>query len=420
MPALTVTQLVELVNDTLSALELVTVEGEVEGLKVIQGKWVIFDLKDKDSLVRCFMPIWKYRAQVEDGMLVRVSGQPKLRPKGFFSFVLETIQPAGEGALRRAFELLKQKLEGEGLFALERKRPLPRFPHHIALITSREAAAYGDFLKVLRARQGGLTISFIHTAVQGEDAPAQLMAGLSQANTDLPELDAIVMVRGGGSLEDLQAFNDEAVVRAVAASRVPIIVGVGHERDTSLAELAADQRASTPSNAAELLVRSREEIIYELRHFQGRLSQAVQTVLHQQQRRISHSVSVMRAGIGHSRQRVQQQIMFLTGFHRQLAQLVSSRQQRLLARQGTLRQQIKVTIQSYQQRQHQLQRLLQSLSPQMVLRRGYSITRTEKGMIIKQAEALKPGSVINTQLSQGSLTSQVVRPDKKKQLVLGL
>ena len=217
-----------------------------------------FTLKDKESNVRCFMTVWDLKAEIEDGMMVKVSGRPTLTQKWGFSFNLKSVQPAGEGALRRAFVLLQKKLTAEGVFSIERKRSLPRFPQHIALITSREAAAYSDFIKVLNARVGGLKISFIHTQVQGEKAPQQIIEALEAANTGLTDLDVIVLARGGGSLEDLQAFNDEMVVRAVAASRTPTIVGVGHERDVTLAELAADVRASTPSNAAELLVQSRE------------------------------------------------------------------------------------------------------------------------------------------------------------------
>ena len=272
---LTVSQCVEAINIALDSLRELTVEGEVADFKIIQNKWVTFDLKDKDSVLKCFMTVWNLHTSIEDGMLVKVTGQPNLRAKGFLSFVTKTVTPSGEGSLKRAFELLKQKLSEEGLFASERKRTLPRFQEHIALITSKEAAAYADFLKVLRARHGGLTISFIHTQVQGMEAPQQIIDALATANTELEQLDAIVLVRGGGSLEDLIAFNDGRVVRAVAASRTPTIVGIGHERDISLAELAADIRASTPSNAAELLIRSRDEISLDIDRMQLALSRQV-------------------------------------------------------------------------------------------------------------------------------------------------
>lgn len=358
--ALTVSQFVEVVNEALAAATGLTVEGEVDEYKVIQGKWVTFRLKDEAASVGCFIPVWELKTAIEDGMLVRVTGQPKLREKGFFSFVLQTVVPAGEGSLKRAFELLRQKLTEEGLFAPERKRALPAFPQHVALITSRDAAAYSDFLKILRGRIGGITVSFIHTAVQGEDAPEQIMAALEQANTELKNLDVIVMVRGGGSLEDLQAFNDESVVRAVAASRTPTIIGIGHERDVTLAELAADQRASTPSNAAELLVRSREELSLQLSGWQGFLSGRVRESLQRQRHFIEHGVSVLKG-------------------------------------------QMRATMQHVTQ----LVRMLKSLSPEETLKRGYSITRTARGVVVKHAGDVHEGDILLTKLARGEVKSAV-------------
>ncbi len=358
--ALTVSQFVEIINEALAAAAGLMVGGEVDEYKLIQGKWVTFRLKDEASSVGCFMPVWELHTVIEDGMLVRVTGVPKLREKGFFSFVLSAVQPAGEGSLKRAFELLRKKLEEEGLFAPERKRPLPKFPQHVALVTSRDAAAYSDFIKVLQGRIGGLQISFIHTQVQGEDAPRQLILALEQANTDLKDLDVIVMVRGGGSLDDLQAFNDEAVVRAVAASRAPTIIGIGHERDITLAELAADQRASTPSNAAELLVRSREELFLQLSSWQSFLSSRTRETLQEARRTIEHSVSV-------------------------------------------LKNQMRATI----TRVDQLVRMLKSLSPEETLKRGYSITKTEDDRVLKEATPLKAGKRVRTRLWKGEFTAIV-------------
>lgn len=356
---LTVSQLVEAVNLALEALETLSVEGEVDEYKVIHNKWVTFRLKDEESSVGCFMPIWDLKTAIEDGMLVRVTGEPKLRDKGFFSFVVKTVTPAGEGALKRAFELLRAKLTAEGLFAAERKRPLPEFPQHIAFITSRDAAAYSDFLKVLKGRQGGLFISFLHTQVQGVDAPRQIIEALSYANTDLKDLDAVVLVRGGGSLEDLHAFNDEAVIRAVAASRTPTIVGVGHERDITLAELAADVRASTPSNAAEILVRSRQEVLLRLSNWEQRLREGMRRELEQRELSLQHALQTLKSRIAGTADRIRQ-----------------------------------------------LSRLLESLSPQSVLARGYSITQSEAGRVVKRAQDVQVGERLLTRLAEGRLTSR--------------
>lgn len=357
---MTVSQFVEVVNATLSELADITVEGEVDEYKVIHNKWVVFALKDEAASVNCFMPVWNLRTVIENGMLVRATGEPRLREKGFFSFVLSAVQPAGEGALKRAFELLRKKLEEEGLFAPERKRALPQFPQHVALITSRDAAAYSDFIKILKGRIGGLTISLMHTQVQGEEAPAQLIAALEQANTDLKNLDVIVMVRGGGSLEDLHAFNDEAVIRAVAASRTPTIVGIGHERDITLAELAADVRASTPSNAAEILVRSRQELFTQLTGWQMALRARLQHSFSERQHFLTHSVSVIKG-------------------------------------------QMRATISHVDQ----LVRMLKSLSPEETLKRGYSITRTVAGSIVTDAGQVSKGEVILSRLARGEIASTV-------------
>lgn len=360
---LSVTQLIEVICHALEPLRDVTVEGEVNEFKIKDGKWVLFQLRDDESSLGCFMTAWELNVTLEDGMMVRVQGTPTLRNKGFFSYRVHYIEPAGEGALKRSFELLRQRLEVEGLFAAERKRSLPRFPQRIVLITSRDAAAYSDFIKVLQARQGGLEISFLHTPVQGKDAPGTIVNCLNFATTGLAMLpDVVVLVRGGGGLEDMHAFNDEQVVRAVAGCRVPIIVGVGHERDISLADLAADVRASTPSNAAELLVKSRELLEQEIDSLQERLRVAVFDQLKQQQLTIG------------------QLMLILHGEVRTMKHGLA-----------------------------QLERVLLSLSPAGVLKRGYSITLTADRKLLKRASQTKLGEQITTRLSFGEIDSTVSR-----------
>lgn len=261
LPLLSVSQFTALINQTLEyAYPAVEVEGEVASFKVNQGKFVFFDLKDAESSVGCFMMVFNLRQPIEDGMKVIVRARPKLTPWGKFSLTVEQIRPSGEGSLKKSYELLKAKLENEGLFALERKRSLPRMPEHIAVISSTQAAGYGDFMKIIDARWGGMKVDVAHVQVQGEAASDQMIRALEYVNQqqELPEV--IVMIRGGGSADDLSAFNDELLVRTVAASRVPVLTGIGHEVDVSLVDLAADVRASTPSNAAELLVPDRSDI----------------------------------------------------------------------------------------------------------------------------------------------------------------
>lgn len=382
---LSVSQCVEAINIALDSLGDLTVEGEVSGFNIIHNKWVTFDIKDKTTVLKCFMTVWQLRVALEDGMLVRVTGKPNLREKGFLSFVVQSVKPAGEGSLKRAFELLRQKLAQEGLFAPERKRQLLRFPHHIAFITSKEAAAYKDFLKVLQARQGGLRISFIHTQVQGDDAPRQIISALETANTELEHLDAIVLVRGGGSLEDLMTFNDEQVVRAIAGSRTPTIVGIGHERDVSLAELAADIRASTPSNAAELLVRSRHEILADISRIQLSLSSAIHQEMQENQTKIRSAIHAMSNRLHQA-----------TGNSTQLLERIRSVSVR-----------IRDSIATSHQKIDSMKRVLTALSPEKVLARGFSITRTRSGKVVKRAEDVQESEEIITTLSSGSISSVV-------------
>ncbi len=259
---LSVSDFIAITNQTLEyAYPLVEVEGEVASFKINQGKFVFFDLKDAGASVGCFMMVFQLRVPIEDGMKVIVTATPKLTQWGKFSLTVKAIRPSGEGSIKKSFELLKAKLDQEGLFAPERKRLLPQIPRHIAIISSPQAAGYADFIKILNDRWGGLRVDVAAVTVQGADAPDQIIRALNYFNTqeELPEV--IVIIRGGGSADDLSAFNDEQLVRAIAASRVPTLTGIGHEVDTSLSDLAADVRAATPSNAAQIIVPDRHDII---------------------------------------------------------------------------------------------------------------------------------------------------------------
>ena len=255
-----VAEFIAYLNQTLeTAYPFVSVEGELSNFRVSKNRWVYFDLKDESepAILKCFAVIYALPGPLEDGMRVRISGSPRLHPLYNFSFQVQQITPVGEGSLKKAAELLQAKLESEGLFDPSRKRMLPSFPQRIALITAGQSAAYADFIKIAGARWGNLTVHHYDVLVQGEESPRQVVAALEAVNASAEPVEAIVLIRGGGSAEDLAAFNDERVVRAVAASRIPTLVAIGHEVDTSLAELAADVRASTPSNAAELLLPDR-------------------------------------------------------------------------------------------------------------------------------------------------------------------
>ncbi len=263
---LSVSDFVAVVNQTLEyAYPTVAVVGEVSEFRVNQGKWASFKLKDEGAVVNCFMTVFQLRVPLEDGMQVTVVAQPKLGVKGYFNLTVRTVALVGEGSIKKGFELLKAKLEAEGLFSPERKRILPKVPSHIGVITSAESAAFADFSTILNQRWGGVKVTVAHTQVQGDGAADQMIGAVRYMNgrDDLPDI--LVIIRGGGASEDLMAFNDEQLARAIASSRIPTLVGVGHEVDHTLADMVADVRAATPTDAAKIVVPDKQEIIRGVR-----------------------------------------------------------------------------------------------------------------------------------------------------------
>ena len=272
-------EFVAIFNQTLeTAWPVVVIEGELSDFRISKNKWVYFDLKDEQASVHFFGSVYNLPGPLEDGLTVRVIGAPRLHPRFGFTVNVQFMVPIGAGSLRKAFELLRRKLEAEGLFAPERKRPLPPIPETVGLITAGASAAYSDFVKVLSERWGGLEVQLIDVYVQGDQAPAQLSAAVDFFNRLAKPPEVLVITRGGGSLDDLAAFNDERVVRAVAASRTPTLVAIGHEVDISLAELAADVRASTPSNAAALLMPDKKHELSLLKQIKKDISGRLLTV----------------------------------------------------------------------------------------------------------------------------------------------
>lgn len=331
LPRFSVSQFIELTNQTLEyAYPLVEVEGEIANFKVNQNKYVFFDLKDESGTLNCFMSIYQLRMPLEDGQAVRVQATPKLTNWGRFSLTIKLVQPVGEGSIRKSFELLKQKLTKEGLFNEERKRPLPAIPSRVAVISSQQAAGYADFIKIVNQRFGGLTIDVAQVQVQGAGAADQIIRALKHFNGRelLPEV--IVIIRGGGSADDLSTFNDEPLVREIAASRVPVLTGIGHETDESLADLAADVSAATPSNAAQILVPDREALRAGVRY------------------EINRAVGGMDRGI--------------SGAIDDTHHMLSSSLERMLSRVDSEIQLVEMT-----------KRLLSQFDPRQILKRGYSI-----------------------------------------------
>ncbi len=263
-PKFTVSEFLTIMNQTFDyAFPKVEIEGEVANFKVSKGKWVFFDLKDTESTVSCFMTVFNLRQPIKDGMKILVSGAPKVTNFGKFSFIVSNLKPVGEGNIKKSFDLLKTKLEKEGLFSPDRKREIKKNPEKLGIISSITAAGYKDFLKILDARWGGIKIIVANTGVQGLGASDEIIRALRFFN-EKSDVEVIAILRGGGSADDLALFNDESLTREIARSKIPVITGIGHEIDVSLADLAADVRASTPSNAAELLTSDRSAEILTL------------------------------------------------------------------------------------------------------------------------------------------------------------
>jgi exodeoxyribonuclease VII large subunit len=388
---LSVSQYLQIVNAVLREhvpSQEIVVEGEIGGFQIKDGKWIIFDLKDEQdqkAKVACFSTTFKISGTFENGMRVRVFGYPAVKPWSAFQIDVQTMEPVGEGALKRAYELLKKKLEAEGLFDVGRKRGLPKYPERIGLITSRDAAAYGDFLRILNNRWGGVEILFAHVHVQGKEAVPEILGAFDAFNA-LPvdaRPDLIVLTRGGGSLEDLHAFNDEAVARAVYGSKVPVVCWVGHERDESLCDFVADVRASTPSNAAERSVPNRQDVDYEIAMMARRIEERLLETAADKRRLIERAT-------------------------RTVAFALDREQQRMLTLSRRSRDAFSSWFSRLRDRVAGYDRVLRQLDPKRVLARGYSIV-TAGGHVVADASAVSVGQEIAVQLAHGSIEAEIIR-----------
>ncbi|MDP2632081.1 MAG: exodeoxyribonuclease VII large subunit [Candidatus Uhrbacteria bacterium] len=410
---LTVADYLKLVNDTLALIpsEEVLVLGEISDYRVSQGKWINFDLKDEEqeAKISCFATTFQVNIPIENGMKVQVSGSPKVYERfGKFSLNVRSIDLVGEGALAKAYEMLKNKLATEGLFDVGRKRIIPRFPSRIGLITSSDAAAYGDFLRILNNRWSGVEVVHIPVYVQGQHAVSEIITAFETfealAVSDRP--DCIVLTRGGGSLEDLHAFNDEAVARAVFKSSIPVIVGVGHERDESLCDFVADVRASTPSNAAEIVVPDRAEILREIEMSATRMEDVINMELERRARKVDHSVSVLDRFIERKVRDLESTIeRFSHSFDRFRLSLISTRQY-IERNQEVIQHSFMRVYESAKQSATSTIRLFESFDVQKVLERGYCIVR-KGAKAVQDASKLDRGDEIKVQLARGTIDAEV-------------
>lgn len=422
---LSVTSLNRQVRNCLeAAFPLTWVDGEISNLTYASSGHVYFSLKDAQAQVRCVM--WRSKAQtlgwrLENGQKIEARSLVSFyEPRGEFQLNVDAVRRAGQGDLFEQFVRLKAKLEAEGLFATESKRPLPEHPQRIAIVTSPQAAALRDVLSTLRRRAPHIRIDLYPTPVQGEGAAQKIADALMIAGQS--ECDAIILCRGGGSIEDLWSFNEEVVARAIRASNLPVVSGVGHETDFTIADFAADLRAPTPTAAAELLSPNREELLARIKQFEIRLKRHVDRSMAQRIQQLDW----LAARLIHPAEKMARQQQHLDQLAQRLRRGIDSRlssvRHQLDSRQRALQSARPRTERSAERLKHLQFRLsnagkkqinrsltklnsltlsLNQLDPLAVLKRGYAIALNSDGKAIRDAGQLSPGELLQLRLAHG-------------------
>jgi exodeoxyribonuclease VII large subunit len=376
-------------------LQVVRVTGEVSNMRrASSGHWY-FTLKDSNAQLKCVM--WRSSAERQsfspnDGDAIEARGRIGVYDaQGVYQLYADHVRPVGMGDLYQQFEALKVKLDAEGLFDPERKRPIPAFPKQIGVVTSPEAAAFQDIQNVLRRRCPLVEIILSPSLVQGADAPPQIVSALKRLN-DYTQVDVIMLIRGGGSIEDLWAFNDERVARAVAASRIPVITGVGHEVDFTIVDFVSDYRAPTPSAAAEIATPNIDDLRSNLRNVKDVLATLIDNILFN----LNTNLGSTNRTLGH---------LSPESRIRNLRQRVDDWNTRLINRQATrtalLRERLSAKMAA-----------LNAADPRSILSRGYAVvSRSEDGTRIAKAAGVKPGVGITVQFHDGELKARVEDKD---------
>jgi exodeoxyribonuclease VII large subunit len=399
----------------------VWIEGEISNFKSSAAGHLYFTLKDDRAQLPavCFRNAARYlRFKPENGKSFRARGRiTAYEGRGEYQIIVEVLEPAGLGALQLAFEQLKEKLEKEGLFRSERKRPLPPLPRRIGIVTSPTGAALRDVLTVLKRRHNALDVLIYPSDVQGPNAAVQIAEGIDYLSTQT-DVDVILITRGGGSMEDLWPFNEERVARAIVRSSKPVISAVGHEVDFTIADFVADLRAPTPSAAAEIVIQSKEMLSQRVIQLENRLHSIIRhrlsTLRHFLASKVgSRGFVVAEAQVRRLSQRVDDLEFRLQQVGRS-GSLLRARAHRLELFQQQLTRLIEQSIQKSKQSFVRVAGTLDALSPLAVLERGYAICQTSDGRVIRQADALELQSVVKVRLSRGSLTAVVTGTSKQQ------
>jgi exodeoxyribonuclease VII large subunit len=411
------------------------VEGEISNLSIPSSGHCYFSLKDANAQVRCAMFRGQRRGSFkpENGKQVVVKAQVSLyEPRGDYQLIVEFMEESGDGVLRRAFDALKLKLSEEGLFSQAHKKVLPTLPKAIGVITSPSGAAIRDILTVLRRRFAAVPVIVYPVAVQGENAKVEITKAIATANA-LKQCDVLILARGGGSLEDLWAFNEEMVVRAIYASQIPVISGVGHETDVTIADFVADLRAATPSAAAEHATPDQQQWLYKFKELELRLQEHLQRLIRQQQQKIDWLAGRLQQQ--HPRQkltrnqqrldelevRLKKAVQLRFAYDRRIAEAYIARlrlsspmtfirrqQQQQVYLSERLIASITNLIKFDNQRLLNASQTLHAVSPLATLNRGYAmVTGQISGQIIRSTAQLKAGDKVITRLGKGRFTSQV-------------
>ncbi|HKI48723.1 MAG TPA: exodeoxyribonuclease VII large subunit [Desulfobacteria bacterium] len=442
-----VQELTEEIRDLLEGnLDFVWVEGEISNFSAPRSGHYYMVLKDENAQIRAVM----FRLQArylkflpENGMKVIVQGRVGVYgPKGEYQLILDYLEPLGVGALAQAFEQVKNKLAKQGVFDPEIKKPLPFLPKRIALITSPTGAAVRDFLNVIQRRFANLEINILPVRVQGEQACGEIINAIEAVNRHL-KADVIVLTRGGGSLEDLWAFNEEALALAIRQSRIPVVSAVGHEIDVTICDLASDFRAPTPSAAAELMVAEKEALEKRLKDLQSRLV----TAMGQKQRYYSEMLQKLKSRLRDPRKRLADAWIHLDEMQQRLIRLmhlalhhnrmilgeksnalrihspqglIASRRQNLDFQRASLIRAMDSRLRGFRMQLVLLEKGLQDLNPMAILRRGYSITfNLPEKDILKKVSGVHPGDQVMVQLGEGRLTCRVETADSDSVLSSG-
>ncbi len=418
----------------------VWVEGEISNYRPAPSGHVYFTLKDADAQ----LPIVLFRRQAmllrfrpEDGLHVLVRGLVSVYElRGQMQLVAETMEPVGAGSLQLAFEQLKDRLKAEGLFDVARKRPLPAFPRTVGIVTSPTGAVIRDFLSIVARRHSGLSVLLVPVSVQGDQAPAEIESAIAHLNTIAPgdpsHVDLIVLARGGGSLEDLAAFNSERVARAIAASLLPVVSAVGHETDFTIADFAADLRAPTPSAAAELITEAQHRIAEHLATQSHRLDRATRFQILQARQRLSRlpmsRAEARMAALLHRQAQRLDDLAFRLGtaltaqlrgcqdhvvalaaavWRHDPRQDLAQARERLQAGRNHLQRTLERQLHSHASALSSLDARLDSLSPLAVLDRGYALVLNAEGGVVRSVAQIGPGDPLTTRLADGVFTSRV-------------